>query len=293
MTTVKDTFTADTLIKLRDNGNWSILDAACQRDDVQPQMIEYLVDIAVDSLMILFENLLLKSEDLKRRKEDKIAAKEKADELLKFFTLCNLPGDYAARYATIKISHEIRFDLLKYIEEAPDSSFCAKVLEGPFIKAVLNQKAIEVPCLSILFIELFLQMLTVFAFSFSFIREDVKVVTSQELSFCILGVSLFWFGLREILQLSSSFNIRCYFNDPSNFLDLAQLVLIFVVLLTHAGAQGKHQESLFLVCILVSWFRLIFMFGNLVFNVAVFASALVSVSFVLPDALFSYNVHFC
>ena len=131
---------------------------------------------------------------------------------------------------------------------------------------------------------------TVFAFSFSFIREDVvvfdffqaEVVTSQALSFSILGFSLFWFGLKEILQLSS-LNILSYFNDPSNFIDLMQLVLIYVVLLTNADGQGNHHEGLVLVSILVSWFRLIFIFGNLLFNVAVFVSALVSVRIFVPE----------
>ena len=53
-----------------------------------------------------------------------------------------------------------------------------------------------------------------------------------------------------------------------------------MVLLTHAGGgQGDphQQEGLALVCILVSWFRLIFIIGNIIFNVAVFVSALASV----------------
>jgi hypothetical protein len=293
MPTVGDAFT-HTLITLKDNEyNWSLLDAACQRYDPQPHIIKYLIDKALDA----FKTMLANTEPDGTRKEEKAAAKKAENNLLKFQTLWNLSDDYAARYAADKIS---QIDLLRKIEEAPDS-IRTKVLEGPFIKAILNQKAIEVPCLSILFIELFLQMLTVFAFSFSFIREDVvvydffqvNVVTSQELSFCILGVSLFWFGLREIFQLSS-LNILSYFNDTSNLFDLAQLVLIIVVLLTHVGRQGDHQqEGLALVCILVSWFRLIFIFGNLIFNVAVFVSALASVSFAPTDTLLSYHhVHF-
>ena len=150
---------------------------------------------------------------------------------------------------------------MKQIEEAP-SDLRIKILQGPFIEAFLNRKGIEVPCLPVLFLDVFLQILT------------VNVFSSRVVSFSILGISFAWLGLREILQIfSSSSNLLAYFNDPSNFLDLAQLSLTLAVFLTRGD-----EEVLILVCILVSWFRLMFIFGNLIFSVAVFLSALISVS---------------
>jgi ankyrin repeat protein len=118
MPTVGDAFTDTALITLKDNNNWSLLDAACQRSDPQPHIIKYLIDKGYNAFKIMLE----KTKPKENKKDDNTVAKKAEEDLLKFQTLWNLSDDYAARYAANIISKDKIKDTQDTIETGHLSS---------------------------------------------------------------------------------------------------------------------------------------------------------------------------
>ena len=147
-----------------------------------------------------------------------------------------------------------------------------KILEGSFIRAVLNQKVVKVASLFVLFTDLFMQVALMVAFSV-LVKSDQKI---SESVVAILVPSFVWFGCRELTQLlSSNSTLLTYSSDPSNYMDLLQIGLVLHALISFSN---NVDPMMLIVCIGVSWLRLVFISANLIYNVSVFVSALVAVS---------------
>jgi hypothetical protein len=151
-----------------------------------------------------------------------------------------------------------------------------KILQGPFLKAALNQEVIKPFALAVLFLDLILQVAVIIAFSF-LIEPPPNSSLMPASATVILSLSFIWFGLRELTQLpSTTFSFYMYIADPSNWFDFLQLGCMLTMLIS----QNNNGVSpiFFMFCIGVTWLNLVFVFGNLFYRVAVIVSALVSVS---------------
>ena len=116
----------------------------------------------------------------------------------------------------------------------------------------------------VLFTDLIMQVALMVAFS-------VLVKSDQKIS-----ESVVWFGFRELTQLlSSNSTLLTYSSDPSNYMDLLQIGLVLHALISFSN---NVDPMMLIVCIGVSWLRLVFISANLIYNVSVFVSALVAVS---------------
>ncbi len=68
-------------------------------------------------------------------------------------------------------------------------------------------------------------------------------------------------------------------SDPSNIIDFAQIVLVgWTVASYFYDFEAKTKLYLLISCIGISWVRLVFVCSNVIYNIKVFVSALVSVS---------------
>ncbi len=152
-----------------------------------------------------------------------------------------------------------------------------KILQGPFLKAALNQQVIKPFALAVLFLDLILQAAVIIAFSF-LIEPPPNSSLMPASATVILSLSFIWFGVRELTQLPST-TFYMYIADPSNWFDVLQLGCMLTMLIS----QNNNGVSpiFFMFCIGVTWLNLVFVFGNLFYRVAVIVSALVSVSVLL------------
>ncbi len=146
-----------------------------------------------------------------------------------------------------------------------------KFLQNPFVRAALNQKIVEVPSLLVLFLDLNLQLLTIFVFSV-LLTSGEKIPDAATI---ILSASSIWFAIREISQAISVASFYDYIGEASNWIDVLQLGLSLYFIISKLY---NVDQVMLIVSIGTSWLRLIFVSGNLVYSVAIFVSALVPVS---------------
>jgi len=151
------------------------------------------------------------------------------------------------------------------------------ILEGEYFRAVLNKIAIDPLTIWVMLFDLVMQLFVVAAFSFLMKKEE----NIPELAITLLTMSTIWIFVRELLQLWS-LTFYQYMNDASNLFDLAQLALLFQTLLVHE----KVDQTLLIVSIMVAWFRLVFVFGNMFYSISVFVSALIQIARKLVPFLF-------
>jgi len=161
---------------------------------------------------------------------------------------------------------------LQKIQNLSNNEDRDKILEGSFIRAVLNQKVVKVSSLFVLFTDLIMQVALMVAFSV-LVKSDQKI---SESVVAILVPSFVWFAFRELAQLLSFKSaLLTYASDPSNYVDLLQLGLVFHALVSFSN---NVDPMMLIVCIGVSWSRLVIVSANLINKVSVFVSALVAIT---------------
>lgn len=150
----------------------------------------------------------------------------------------------------------------------------AVVLRGKYVRTALNHLAIEPTALFVIFLDIIIQVLTLWIYSYE-AADDLNLYSSLR---TLLVVSLCWVSFREATQFFSS-SFWAYMSDPSNIVDLAQIVLVgWTVASFFNDFEAKTNLYLLISCIGISWVRLVFVCSNVIYNIKVFVSALVSVS---------------
>ena len=98
-----------------------------------------------------------------------------------------------------------------------------KILQGPFIKAALNQQLIKPFAVAVLLLDFILQAAVIIAFSF-LIEPPPNSSLMPASATVILSLSFFWFGVRELTVLTQlpSTTLYMYIADPSNWFNVLQ-----------------------------------------------------------------------
>ena len=128
---------------------------------------------------------------------------------------------------------------------------------------------IEPLTIGITMVDLVMQLFALISCS-HLMKKEEKV---PALAFTLLTILMVWLATRELPQYWSTTFYR-YTNDPSNWLDFSQLIILIVTLVLH----DEVHPTLLITSILVSWLRLVFVLGDMFFSISVFVNALLQVS---------------
>ncbi len=147
-----------------------------------------------------------------------------------------------------------------------------RFVNHPYLRTALNTEIVKTSSLFILFLDVALQLSVMIIFSY--FVSDGKFAKGAA---GILIFPLVMMLSREGVQLCA-YQVTSYFDDASNFLDLAQIAMIISVLHSALQRAGDIDENHLVFCIAVSWARLLIVTANLNPNVAVFVDAFKAVS---------------
>jgi hypothetical protein len=162
--------------------------------------------------------------------------------------------------------------LFTSIVKLPSDDRC-RFVNHPYLRTALNTEIVKPSALFILFLDVAVQLAVMIVFSFTVHGEERKIPIP---SFIVLAICLLGTLSREIVQIFSS-QMKSYFGDTSNFIDIVQIGLILSVF-ADCVEEGRISEYHLVACIAVSWTRLLFVTANLNCNVAVFLDAFIAVS---------------
>jgi hypothetical protein len=181
----------------------------------------------------------------------------------------------------VLIPEATRRRLLKWTHRLPPKNQ-DRILQSPLIRVIVNDKFVEPGCLAILLTDIYVKVAITWVYSFllpRILRERSDTIIAR----VVLSICLYWTASREISQMCTTF-LRQYILDPVNWFDQAQLIFLGLSLRTLSEFDGDLSSSnrvLFMLGTAVAWLEVLFVFGVLVKGIALFAVALVKVSFIM------------
>ena len=154
----------------------------------------------------------------------------------------------------------------------------SNVMNNSYLRTLLNLEIVKPFSLFVLNLDVGAQLLVTFLFSFSYSSFGEVAISTRPL--VLLVPCLVWLLFRELVQICST-TLNSYLLQSSNFVDLVQIGLIGAVIATgiiEGEDKGIYKGHL-VVCIGVSWVRLIYIFAALNYKVAVIIDEFIAVSY--------------
>jgi len=151
-----------------------------------------------------------------------------------------------------------------------------QILQTQFMKEYLTDRFIETLPLAILFMDLYIQIMTVCVFSL-FINPNSPNTIDSTAIHAILIICLIWRLSREMLQVVTT-SLGAYLSDSSNWFDLVQSVLIILTICTNLDnplSTAFHQ--VLILATFFSWFELMLELHNFVYDLALFVVAMIKI----------------
>lgn len=180
---------------------------------------------------------------------------------------------------------------LAAVRDTPDEKR-ELIIRGKYIRSAMNHLAVTPFALWVIFSDVIMQIVILWIYSFDIDQNRNNNSGSPNgfnlsvVSRTLLCLSFGWGIIREGTQLYYS-NFWDYIGDPSNMIDTLQIGLVsFTITTFHATFQQDTLLFLLICCIGISWLRLVFIFGNIIYKIKVFNFALVSITRKLVPFIF-------
>jgi len=167
----------------------------------------------------------------------------------------------------------------------------AKFLDsGKFIQCLLNKMYSRPRYLMLTMLDLYVRIISVIIFSFV-IGVDLSNISGPryDLAISLLIISLIWMTFREVVQLSTT-PLKTYVTDPTNLVDLLQIVLMSLCARFLMGDTSEPTNTdlmMFIWTIALTWLGLLFGLGNVLYALSVFVAALVEILHRLMPFIFT------
>ena len=167
------------------------------------------------------------------------------------------------------ISHKVK----KFLNS--DKLEAQKELESGFLMAVINRNFVSSKCISILMIDLYVQMAVVASFSWGI--ESVMNHGGNIFQIGVFICALIWFLFRECVQIYTT-SLNKYVVEESNYFDIFQIFLIIQAAVTlNNESYSESDGNILVLSIFTSWIQLLIMIGNFYPAVSIFVKTLLSV----------------
>ncbi len=155
-----------------------------------------------------------------------------------------------------------------------------KVFENSLlIKVFLNHTFLSRKVIAILLADIYIRLLITFVYSY-LVVEVINGNRPASESLLLLIICLYWNFSRELSQIANTY-LPAYITDPTNWFDIAQLLILPVscgILASFDGNLSINERLLFMCAVVIAWVRLLFGLGVLWKGIALFAVALIRVS---------------
>ncbi|GFH52625.1 hypothetical protein CTEN210_09101 [Chaetoceros tenuissimus] len=160
-------------------------------------------------------------------------------------------------YDKDKTGITIQHATLQSIRDLP-SEQQAIALRGKYVRSALNHHTIKPLTLYFMMLDIILQLMTIWIFSFE-MKRNMDMTTGQKI---IVAVCFAWLLIRAF-----------------DFVDALQLILLGLTIISMIfDFSEDFSLYLLILCIGVSWLRFVFVFSNVIYRVKVFVSALESIT---------------
>jgi ankyrin repeat protein len=171
-----------------------------------------------------------------------------------------------------KMIHKNAVAMLSWIQEQREEDK-HEFLRKPFVRRVLNKYSINPLYLSILMVDVYMQLVLVGIFSFGIHAKDIKLSEPLDSKiFFLLNVAVAWRTIREVLQWYS----RPLKDRLSNWPGFVSLILLVgsSAFLSVDRPLYSYEGSWICITTGVVWLNLIVVISNLRFEISVFVAAI-------------------
>jgi len=146
---------------------------------------------------------------------------------------------------------------------------------GSFVKTILNRKFTWPQNLAIVMLDLYIQLIIVVLLSTMNYKNGA---TQDGFVQPLLTICCAWISFRELMQMGGTYT-KIYIKEASNWVDLTQIALLYIIIFSLNGEPSKSIDTgtLFPGAICMSWVALIFDLGNFVFQLATFVTGVVRI----------------
>lgn len=179
---------------------------------------------------------------------------------------------------------------LKWLMDLDVSTKSKVIHSGKCIKILCNREYIRPRYLMLTMFDLFVRIASVVVFSFV-IGVDLSNISGprHDLAMLLLVISIAWMLFRESVQVSTT-PLKAYVTDPSNLVDLAQIILMILCtqfLMGDTTNPTNNDIMMFIWTIATTWLGVLFGLGNVLFALSVFVAALVEIVHRLMPFIFT------
>lgn len=179
-------------------------------------------------------------------------------------------------------SRQILFKTLQWCNRV-DTTY---VTSNNFVKSILNERFIWPRYQAVMFADFYSQAAVVLFLSplwLNSLYEDYNFVGTNEnnqieVLSTVLIICTLWFMGRELIQLYAS-PIKSYAQDPGNYFDILQVVVLLLTLREIPGiingetSESKIRRSTFIFASFFSWAQLLRVVSKLFYSISVFVYA--------------------
>jgi len=166
--------------------------------------------------------------------------------------------------------------LFKHLLRLPNADM-ADFMNLSYLRRALNREIIKPFTMFALFLDGIAQLVIIYLFSFHLKVDDtaISLPITIILAFCFLELLSL-----PMIQLTSG-PLYVVLRDPSRLIDIFQLFVIGAVLFIYntGSVEDYNGGVLLITSIGISWFRLIFVAGNLFYSLATFVAAFVAITY--------------